>query len=60
VPAQGWQPGELEPLQGALWAGEGEPTVDRIDVAAFASQEKLKEWVSQHAPAFLNGPLVAL
>jgi hypothetical protein len=41
-------------------AGEGEPTVDRIEVAAFASQEKLREWVSQNAPAFASGPLVAL
>jgi len=40
--------------------GEGEPTVDRIDVAAFVSQEKLREWVSQMAPAFAQGPLVAL
>ena len=41
-------------------AGEGEPTVDRIDVAAFVSQEKLREWVSQQAPAFVKGPLVVL
>jgi hypothetical protein len=39
-------------------AGEGEPTVDRIDVASFESQEKLREWVSQTAPAFLGGPLL--
>jgi hypothetical protein len=41
-------------------AGEGEPTVDRIDVAAFGTQEKLRQWVSQMAPAFAQGPLVAL
>jgi|SRR5215469_15269182 len=41
-------------------AGEGEPTVDRIDTAAFGSQEKLREWVGKHASAFLGGPLVAL
>ena len=41
-------------------AGEGEPTVDRIDVAAFVSQEKMREWVRQMAPAFAAGPLVAL
>jgi hypothetical protein len=38
----------------------GEPTVDWIEVATFASQDKLKEWLSQKAPAFLNGPFVAL
>lgn len=41
-------------------AGEGEPTVDRIDVAAFDSQDKLREWMSRTAPAFAEGPLVAL
>ncbi len=41
-------------------AGEGEPTVDRIDVAAFVTQEKMREWVSRMAPAFASGPLVAL
>lgn len=41
-------------------AGEGEPTVDGIDVAAFVTQEKLREWVSRMAPAFAQGPLVAL
>lgn len=39
-------------------AGKGEPTVDRIDVAAFDSQEKLREWVSQMAPAFVVGPII--
>lgn len=41
-------------------AGEGEPTVDRIDVAAFDSQEKLREWVGRMAPAFVGGSLVVL
>ncbi len=41
-------------------AGEGEPTVDGIDVAAFTSQEALREWVNQKAPAFASGALVAL
>lgn len=40
--------------------GEGEPTVDRIDAAAFVTQEKLREWVSRMAPAFAQGPMVAL
>ncbi len=41
-------------------AGEGEPTVDRIDVAAFVTQEKLREWVNRMAPAFAGGSLVGL
>ncbi len=43
-----------------LKAGEGEPTVDRIDVAAFDAQEKLREWVRQRAPAFLGGAVAGL
>lgn len=39
---------------------EGEPTVDHIDVGSFDSQEKLREWVSQRATAFLGGPIVGL
>jgi hypothetical protein len=34
--------------------------VERIDMAAFVSQEKMREWVSPMAPAFLEGPLVAV
>ncbi len=41
-------------------AREGEPTMDHIDVAAFDSQEKVRQWVSQMVPAFAGGPLVAL
>lgn len=41
-------------------AGQGEPTVDRVEVKAFVSQEKMREWVRQMAPAFAAGPLVAL
>ncbi len=41
-------------------AGGGEPTVDRIAIAAFNPQGKLRQWVSQHAPAFLRGPIVGL
>jgi hypothetical protein len=41
-------------------AGEGEPTMDRIEVKAFVSQEKMLAWVRQMAPAFAEGPLVAL
>jgi hypothetical protein len=39
-------------------AGDDEPTVDRIEVASFAAQEKLQQWVSQRAAAFVGGPLV--
>lgn len=35
-------------------AGEGEPTVDHIDVAAFDAQEKMREWLRVMAPAFLE------
>jgi hypothetical protein len=35
-------------------AGEGEPTIDRIDIAEFESQEELREWVKQNAPAFVR------
>jgi hypothetical protein len=41
-------------------AGEGEPTVDRIQIKAFVSQEKMREWVKLTAPAFAEGPLVAV
>lgn len=41
-------------------AGEGEPTIDGIDVATFDSQEKLRQWVGKTAPAFLRGRLVPL
>ena len=33
-------------------AGEGEPTIDGIDIAEFESGEELRAWVKQHAPAF--------
>jgi hypothetical protein len=39
-------------------AGEDEPTIDAIEAAAFDSQEKLRQWVSERTPAFLGGPLV--
>jgi hypothetical protein len=38
-------------------AGKDEPTVDAIDAAAFDSLDKLRQWVSQRAPAFLGGAL---
>jgi hypothetical protein len=41
-------------------AKEGEPTVDRIAVVSFDTQEKLREWVSEHAPVFAGGPVVGL
>ena len=39
-------------------AGQAAPTVDRIEVGTFDAHEKLREWVRQKAPAFLDGPLV--
>lgn len=36
-------------------AGEREPTVDRIDVAEFESQEDLNAWLAKTAPAFARG-----
>lgn len=36
--------------------GEHGPTIDSIEVAEFETNDALKEWVKQHAPAFLpNG-----
>ncbi|HLN31824.1 MAG TPA: hypothetical protein VK395_29105 [Gemmataceae bacterium] len=35
-------------------AGRGEPTIDRIEVAEFESQEELQEWVKKSAPAFFQ------
>jgi len=32
----------------------GQPTIDRIEVAEFDSQEELKEWMKKNAPAFLR------
>jgi hypothetical protein len=34
--------------------GSREPTVDRIDVAEFESQEELREWLKKTAPCFLR------
>lgn len=33
--------------------GDTGPTVDSIEVAEFASHETLREWIGQHAPAFI-------
>ena len=30
------------------------PTIDSIEVAEFESQAALKEWLSEHAPAFVR------
>ncbi len=35
--------------------GEAGPTIDSILVGQFESHAELKEWVGQHAPAFLPG-----
>jgi hypothetical protein len=37
-------------------AGQVEPTVDRIEIAGFESQEELREWLMKHAPAILDRP----
>ena len=35
-------------------AGEGEPTIDAIEVAEFDSQEEQRAWLEKYAPAFLR------
>jgi hypothetical protein len=35
--------------------GEAGPTIERIEVAEFESQEELREWLKKNAPAFLRG-----
>jgi hypothetical protein len=35
-------------------AGEGEPTVDRIDIAEFETHVELRAWLERHAPAFVR------
>jgi hypothetical protein len=35
--------------------GDNGPTIDSIQVAEFESQAALKEWLRQHAPAFVHG-----
>jgi hypothetical protein len=34
--------------------GETGPTIDSIEIAEFESQAALKEWLTEHAPAFLR------
>jgi hypothetical protein len=34
--------------------GQGGPTIDRIEVAEFDSQEEIREWLSKHAPVFVR------
>jgi len=34
--------------------GETGPTIDSIQIAEFESHDALKEWLGQHAPAFLS------
>lgn len=34
--------------------GESGPTIDRIEVAEFESQDELKEWLEKKAPTFLH------
>jgi hypothetical protein len=35
-------------------AGEGEPTIDKIEVAEFESQEAIAEWLKKRAPGFVR------
>ena len=35
-------------------AGHEEPTIDRIEVAEFPSNEELQEWLKKHASAFVR------
>ncbi|MHB1425439.1 MAG: hypothetical protein ACYC3I_19890 [Gemmataceae bacterium] len=35
-------------------AGEGEPTIDRIDIAEFETVEEQREWLKAVAPAFVR------
>ncbi len=37
-------------------AGDGQPTIDRIEVGEFEVQEELQEWLKKAAPAFLRKP----
>ena len=34
--------------------GETGPTIDSIEVAEFESHADLKDWLSKHAPGFVN------
>jgi hypothetical protein len=34
--------------------GQGGPTIDKIEVAEFESQEGLREWLKKGAPAFVR------
>jgi hypothetical protein len=44
---------EMEPDE-LRQAGEGEPTIDGIEVAEFESGEEMREWVKKHVPAFVR------
>ena len=33
---------------------EGQPTIDHIDIAEFESPDEQREWLNQHAPAFVR------
>jgi hypothetical protein len=37
-------------------AGEGEPTIDRIDIAEFQTTEEQAEWLKKRAAAFVRPP----
>ena len=41
--------------QELLQAGEGEPTVDRIEVGEFDSHPEAEAWLQTNAPAFVRG-----
>jgi hypothetical protein len=44
--------GMLAPLPRKV--ARAEPTIDRIEVAGFESQEEQREWLTENAPAFLR------
>ncbi len=35
-------------------AGEGQPTIDKIEVAEFENGEEITEWLKKHAPLFVR------
>jgi hypothetical protein len=35
-------------------AGDGEPTIDRIEIVEFETQEEVREWVKRNVPAFFR------
>lgn len=36
-------------------AGSTEPTIDRIDIAEFETNEEMRDWLKKNAPSFIRG-----